>query len=86
MGRRFIFPFKVMPWDSLANDAGEKLTAGSQMKAVGFIPVYEDVSTFADDHGTDCPCGTFVESGDTFDESPETQPAPVRPLRGARPK
>lgn len=56
---RFLFPMKVMSWDTLQTEDGKKLRPGSGMKAVGYIPVYESIVELVDDHGVDIDSGTF---------------------------
>lgn len=60
--RRFIFPLKVLAWETISTDTGVPLRPGSEMKAVGFIPVYESIQAMAEDHGSKCRSGTFEEN------------------------
>jgi hypothetical protein len=59
--KRFIFPMKVMQWSTLQTGDGQPLNPDSEMKAVGYIPVYENIKTLCDDHGHDAEYGTFEE-------------------------
>lgn len=59
--RRFIFPMKVFQWETIRTETGLPLQPGKNMRAVGYIPVYESIQEMADDHGTDCQYGTFEE-------------------------
>jgi hypothetical protein len=61
--KRFIFPLKVMQWSTLQAENGQKLKPGGKMKAIGFIPVYEDIQSMCDDHGHNAEYGTFDRRG-----------------------
>lgn len=60
--RRFIFPLKVLKWETLRTDTGIQLRPGPAMKAVGYIPVYESIQELVEDHGNNFPTGTFLEA------------------------
>lgn len=66
--KRFIFPLKVMKWSTLQTDSGQHLKPSSEMKAVGYIPVYESIEPLCEDHGHDAEYGTF-EQGDVDEET-----------------
>jgi len=59
METRYIFPLKAMRWSTLQTDSGATLKPGN-MKAVGFIPIYESLEAMVDDHGTDVASGTML--------------------------
>src|SRR4051812_36296738 len=65
MSRRFIFPMKVMGWETLKTANGESIEASEKMNAVGFIPVYDSIQGLVDDHGNQIATGTFEEKHDT---------------------
>ncbi len=58
--KRVVFPMVALPWSSLATESGLPIAADSQMNAIGFIPVYEDIQSLIEDHGHDKEYGTFV--------------------------
>ncbi len=58
---RFVFPLKVMQWSTLQTENGQKLNPGPDMKAVGYIPVYDGIEPLCDDHGHDAEFGTFEQ-------------------------
>lgn len=60
--RRFVFPMKVLQWGTIRTETGLPLQAGKNMRAVGYIPVYESIQELVEDHGTDCQYGTFEEN------------------------
>lgn len=60
MQTRYVFPLKVLPWETLVTDAGVNLKPGPQMKAIGYIPVYESLQELVENFGNDCPSGTFT--------------------------
>lgn len=60
MGTQYIFPMKVLKWDSLQTSDGRTIGPGDTMHAIGFIPVYGSIQAMINDHGRDCECGTFV--------------------------
>lgn len=67
MGRQFVFPLKVLWRDSLQFGDGVELELGEDVRAVGFIPVYESLQALVEDHGVDCDYGTFQERDATGD-------------------
>lgn len=51
LGERVIFAFRVLDRYNLHVHA---------RNAVGFMPVYDSIDALCNDHGNDCPSGTFV--------------------------
>lgn len=56
---RFIFPYKVMSWETLKSDSGGRVTASEDMNAIGYIPVYDSIPAMVKDHGNKILSGTF---------------------------
>lgn len=52
---------KVLQWQSIQTETGVPLRPGKNMRAVGYIPVYESIQEMVADHGTECRSGTFEE-------------------------
>jgi len=67
--RRFMFPFKVLSWDSLETLNGIPMRAAKGELAIGYIPVYENFQTYSEAGFADTPCGTFVEQITTKTEN-----------------
>lgn len=66
--KKFLFPMRVIPWTTLQTEDGQKLEPGPEMRAAGYIPVYENIQMLCEDFGRGVRYGT-IEQMDDRDET-----------------